>query len=158
MNADGSNLARLTNNDVWDVLPAWSPDGFEDQRLAILRVYTVKVPDFTVTSVLPGCVCQPVDEFGPNVKLATTVLKPGLARNRTLSSVDPRRSPWRQPSRLATSRWQRRQRQRRCDDRNAYNPLGALPEHVSPSLRLTVGMMARAERASVLAASAFMTS
>jgi hypothetical protein len=49
----------------------------------------VKVPDFTVTSVLPGCVCQPVDESGPNVKLATTVLKSGLARNLYAWSVDP---------------------------------------------------------------------
>src|SRR5918992_6290612 len=51
--------------------------------------YTVNVPDFTVTSVLPGCVCQPVDEFGPNVKLATTVFNSGLAVRRTASDVEP---------------------------------------------------------------------
>ena len=49
----------------------------------------MKVPDFTVTSVLPGCVCQPVDEFGPKVKLATTVFVLGLATSRTLSAVEP---------------------------------------------------------------------
>jgi Tol biopolymer transport system component len=27
MNADGTNLTKLTNNEVWDGQPAWSPDG-----------------------------------------------------------------------------------------------------------------------------------
>lgn len=27
VNADGSELKRLTNNPAWDELPAWSPDG-----------------------------------------------------------------------------------------------------------------------------------
>ncbi len=39
----------------------------------------MNVPDFTVTSVFPGCECQPVEEFGPKVKSATIVFVPGLA-------------------------------------------------------------------------------
>jgi hypothetical protein len=49
----------------------------------------VKVPDFTVTSVLPGCVCQPVDEFGPNVKSATMVFVPGVAAKPVPFGIDP---------------------------------------------------------------------
>jgi hypothetical protein len=39
-------------------------------------------------------VCQPVDEFGPNVKLATTVFVPGLARNSYFAAVDPAPFTW----------------------------------------------------------------
>ena len=49
----------------------------------------MNVPDFTVTSVLPGCVCQPVDEFGPNVKRATTVFVPGMAAKPAPFGIEP---------------------------------------------------------------------
>lgn len=51
--------------------------------------YTVKVPDFTVTSALPGCVCQPVAEFGSNVKSATRTFVSGVAAKPTPFGIEP---------------------------------------------------------------------
>jgi TolB protein len=50
MNPDGSNLTRLTNNNLEDVLPAWSPDGatiaFASERHHNWDVYLMS-PDGT---------------------------------------------------------------------------------------------------------------
>ena len=47
MNADGSNVRRLTSGDSWNTTPAWSPDGnkiaFASDRTDTFQIYTVDV-------------------------------------------------------------------------------------------------------------------
>jgi hypothetical protein len=49
----------------------------------------VNVPDCTTTSVLPGWLCQPVDEWGPNVYWPTIVFVPGCTARPMPVGIDP---------------------------------------------------------------------
>ena len=46
MNADGSNVERLTHHDAYDFGPAWSPDGtkiaFSSWRDGNIEIYVVR--------------------------------------------------------------------------------------------------------------------
>jgi hypothetical protein len=46
-------------------------------------------PDCTTTSVLPGWLCQPVDEWGPNVYCPTIVFVPGWTARPIPVRIDP---------------------------------------------------------------------
>jgi Tol biopolymer transport system component len=55
MNADGSNLTRLTNNHAWDSDPQWSPDGkyitFTSARDGTFDIYVMNADGSKQTSL-----------------------------------------------------------------------------------------------------------
>ena len=65
MNADGSNVMRLTNDKFIDTYPAWSPDGkkivFDSDEMGAFEIYTIN-PDGTGRTQLTNI---PVDNKYP---------------------------------------------------------------------------------------------
>ena len=54
MNADGSEVERLTDSDAWDESPAWSPDGqpiaFDSERDGRPEIYVMSADGEPVES------------------------------------------------------------------------------------------------------------
>jgi Tol biopolymer transport system component len=66
MNADGTNLTRLTNNSSTDAFPAWSPDGsqiaFQTDRDGHFQIYTMNADGTNQTRISNNS----VDDFDPD--------------------------------------------------------------------------------------------
>jgi TolB protein len=49
MNADGSHVIQITNNDTRETVPAWSPDGkaivFVSEQSGNYEIYTVRIKE-----------------------------------------------------------------------------------------------------------------
>ena len=65
MNADGTGVTQLTNNDDWDAVPAWSPNGkqiaFVSDRDGDLEIFVMNADGTGVTRLTD----HDADDWGP---------------------------------------------------------------------------------------------
>ena len=70
MNADGTNLQRLTHNNFGDGHPSWSPDGtrivFDSRRSGQFEVYVIELATLTVTQLTEGELGSGAPDWSPD--------------------------------------------------------------------------------------------
>lgn len=104
MDADGSNVRRITTNSYNDIDPSWSPDGknisFVSDRNGISNLYYVNLDDMSVTPLTNLLTGASTPWWSPDgTKIAFTAFKEGgwdiyvlkrpLKRDLTMESITP---------------------------------------------------------------------